>query len=146
MFGTDSGKNGWHGLKFIYECTLIYGVIFVPTNKFYRQMRKAYADSSDDKELYFIELRPNAFDRIHENSQAHIEVKVRMERFLSIWEERECHMYAISCENNDSYAPKSQFITNIIGQIMGSKDLSPTPIDTKASLHLNAYLYIFDCV
>ena len=50
MFGTYSGKNRWHGLKLIYERTLIYGVIFVPTNKISRQMRKTYADSYDDKD------------------------------------------------------------------------------------------------
>ena len=85
MFGTDSEKNGWHGLNFVYERTRIDGVIFGPTNKRSHQMIETYADSSNDKEPYFIELRPNAFDRTYENSKAHIEVKARMERYLSIW-------------------------------------------------------------
>ena len=36
-------------------------------------MMETYADSYDDEDPYFIELRPNVFYRIHENYQAHIE-------------------------------------------------------------------------
>ena len=103
-------------------------------------MMETYADSCNDKDPYFIELRPNTFDRNHKNSQAHIKVKVRMERFLSIWEEEGCCMVAISCANNDTYAENSQFITHLIGQMMGSQGLAPTPIDTEVSLHLNSCL------
>ena len=50
MFGPDSGKNGWHGLNFVYERTRIDGVIFDPTNKRSHQMMETYAESSDEKD------------------------------------------------------------------------------------------------
>ena len=65
MFNPDSRKNGWHGLNFIYERTFIDGVIYGPTNKLSNQMTETYADSSDDKGPYYIELRSNEFDRTH---------------------------------------------------------------------------------
>ena len=122
------------------------GVIFDPTNKNSHQMMETYADSSDDEDPYFTELRPNTFDRIHENSQAHIKGKYCMERFLSIWEEKGCRMVAISCANHNTYAAKSQFITHLMGRIMGSQGLAPTHIDTKMSLHMNSSLSIFGCL
>ena len=104
MFGPDSGNNGWHGLNLFYERNHIDGVIFGPTNKCSHQMTETYAESSDDKDPYFIELKPRKVDRIRENSQAHIKVKVCMERFLSIWEEEVCRMVSISCSNHYAYA------------------------------------------
>ena len=83
-------------------------------------MAQTYADSYDDDDPYFIELRPNALDRIHENYQAHIEGKCHMERFLIIWEEEGCRMVVISCANHDTYAANPQFITHLMGRIMGS--------------------------
>ena len=77
-------------------------------------MTETYADSSEDEDSYFIELRPNAFDRIHEDSQAHTESKYLMERLLSIWEEEGCHMVAMSCTNHDKYSANSQFITHLM--------------------------------
>ena len=65
-------------MNFVYERTRIDGVIFDPTNKRSHQMMETYADSSNYEDPYFIELKPNAFDRIHENSQTHIEGKDRM--------------------------------------------------------------------
>ena len=62
MFDSDSGKIGWHDLNFVYECTHKYGVIFDPTNKHSRKMTETYSDSSDDKDPYFIELIPKAFN------------------------------------------------------------------------------------
>ena len=144
MLGPDSGNNGWRGLNFVYERTRIDGVIFDPTNKRSHQMMETYADSSNDEDPYVIELKPNAFDRIHENSQTHIEGKDRMERFLSIWEEEGCRMVSISCANHDTYAANSQFITHLMGRILGSQGLAPTPIDTKMSLHMHSSLSIFD--
>ena len=143
MFGTDSGNNGWHGLNFIYECTRIYGVIFGPNNTRSNRTTETYEDSSDIKDPYFIELIPNAFDIIHENPQAHIQVKFYMVRLLSIWEEEGCRMVAISCENQDTHAANSQFITHLAGQMMGLQGLLPTPIDDKVNLHLNYSLSIF---
>ena len=87
MFGPYSRKNGWNGLNFIHERTRKYGVIFGPNKRQSYKMMEKYADSYDGKDPNLIELRPNAFDIIHENFQSHINVKVCMERFLSIWEE-----------------------------------------------------------
>ena len=144
MFDSDSGKNGWHELNLVYERTHIYEVIFDPTNKLSHQMTETYANSSDDEDPYFIELRPNAFDRINENSHAHNEGKYCMKCFLSIWEEEGCCMVSISCANHDTYAANSQFITHLMGRIMGSQGLAPTPIDTKVRLPLRFSLSIFD--
>ena len=55
----------------------------------------------------------------------------RMERFLSIWEEEGCNMVKMSCRDHDAYAANSQFITHLMGRILGEqKGLQPTPIDT----------------
>ena len=67
---------------------------------------------------------------IHEDSEAHVEGMDRMERFLSIWEEEGCHMVPLSCRDHDAYAANSQFVTHLIGRVLGSQGLSPTPIDT----------------
>ena len=85
MFGPEPVNNGWHGLKFVYERNRIDGVIFDPNNKRSCQMTETY-DSSDYEDPYFIELRPNTFDIICENSQAHIKGKYRIGHFLIIWE------------------------------------------------------------
>ena len=55
----------------------------------------------------------------------------RVERFLSIWEEEGCQMIPMSCERHDAYAADSQFLTHLMGRILGAQDLLPTPIDTK---------------
>lgn len=109
MFGPDSGKNGWGGLNFVYEKTRIDGVVADP------------ADATD-------EIGGHS---IHEDNEAHIEGMDRIERFLSIWEEEGCRMLAMSCKEHDSYAANSQFITHLMGRILGEQGLSVTPIDTK---------------
>ena len=53
-------------------------------------------------------------------------------------------MVAISCANYDTYDTNSQFSTHLIGRMMGSQGLVPTPIAAKVSLHLNCSLSIFD--
>jgi prephenate dehydrogenase len=55
----------------------------------------------------------------------------RIERFLSIWEEEGCRMVPLSCKSHDEYAANSQFITHLMGRILGAQGLSKTPIDTK---------------
>ena len=55
----------------------------------------------------------------------------RVERFLSIWEEEGCQMIPMSCERHDAYAADSQFLTHLMGRILGAQGLLPTPIDTK---------------
>lgn len=39
-------------------------------------------------------------------------------------------MVPLSCRDHDAYAANSQFITHLIGRVLGSQGLSPTPIDT----------------
>ena len=109
MFGPDSGKNGWNGLNFVYEKTRIDGVVTEPT------------DTAD-------EIGGHS---IHEDNESHVEGMDRIERFLSIWEEEGCRMIAMSCKEHDSHAANSQFITHLMGRILGEQGLSVTPIDTK---------------
>lgn len=59
-----------------------------------------------------------------------IEGRDRIERFLSIWEEEGCRMVPMSCREHDTYAANSQFITHLVGRVLGSQGLSATPIDT----------------
>ena len=119
MFGPDSGKNGWHGLNFVYERTRIDTVIL-----------EASAQTIQGRDS-FVEKGSGVIHSIHENSEAHIEGVDRMERFLSIWEEEGCKMVQLSCKEHDAYAANSQFITHLMGRILGAQGLEPTPIDTK---------------
>lgn len=40
-------------------------------------------------------------------------------------------MVEMSCEEHDRIAASTQFITHTVGRILGSMDLTPTPIDTR---------------
>ena len=40
-------------------------------------------------------------------------------------------MTPLSCANHDAYAANSQFITHLMGRILGAQGLQPTPIDTR---------------
>mmetsp|Transcript_30439 Transcript_30439/g.61720 ORF Transcript_30439/g.61720 Transcript_30439/m.61720 type:complete len:461 (+) Transcript_30439:75-1457(+) len=132
MFGPDSGKNGWHGLTFVYERTRIDGMLLDPAHeRSFHQLTDADADSADEDAGSFVELGSGAVHDVHENSEAHVEGMDRMERFLSIWEEEGCRMVPMSCADHDEYAANSQFITHLMGRILGSQGLSKTPIDTK---------------
>ncbi|OEU12435.1 arogenate dehydrogenase [Fragilariopsis cylindrus CCMP1102] len=62
---------------------------------------------------------------------SYTEAMDRIERFLSIWEEEGCRMVPLSCKSHDEYAANSQFITHLMGRILGAQGLSKTPIDTK---------------
>lgn len=53
-----------------------------------------------------------------------------LDRFLSIWEEEGCRMVPMSCGEHDRYAASSQFITHLVGRVLGDQHLKPTPIDT----------------
>eukprot|EP00566_Odontella_aurita_P009878 CAMPEP_0113548230 /NCGR_PEP_ID=MMETSP0015_2-20120614/12781_1 /TAXON_ID=2838 /ORGANISM="Odontella" /LENGTH=433 /DNA_ID=CAMNT_0000448843 /DNA_START=62 /DNA_END=1363 /DNA_ORIENTATION=- /assembly_acc=CAM_ASM_000160 len=132
MFGPDSGKKGWHGLTFVYERTRIDGVVLDPAHEnTFHQLAAADADPCDDEAGSFVELGSGTVHNVHENSEAHLEGMDRMERFLSIWEEEGCRMVALSCADHDAHAANSQFITHLMGRILGSQGLGPTPIDTK---------------
>jgi prephenate dehydrogenase len=123
MFGPDSGKNGWHGLNFVYEMTRIDGVVL-------DQPKERSSSILDDPDS-FVEEGSGKIHSVHEDSEAHIEGKDRIERFLSIWEEEGCRMVPLSCKDHDIYAANSQFITHLMGRILGAQGLEPTPIDTK---------------
>ena len=110
MFGPDSGKDSWRNLNFVYERTRINQVVLDDNDTLV-----------DDRGLVH---------SIHEDCEAHVEGMDRMERFLSIWEEEGCHMVPLSCRDHDAYAANSQFLTHLIGRVLGSQGLSPTPIDT----------------
>ena len=54
------------------------------------------------------------------------------ERFLSLFESAGCRMVEMSCTQHDVYAANSQFLTHLVGRMLGSVgDLRSTPIDTK---------------
>uniref|UniRef100_A0A7S1ZVD2 Prephenate/arogenate dehydrogenase domain-containing protein n=1 Tax=Trieres chinensis TaxID=1514140 RepID=A0A7S1ZVD2_TRICV len=132
MFGPDSGKNGWQGLTFVYERTRIDGVILDPAyERSFHQLTQEESGTADEMAGSFVELGSGKIHTVHENSEAHVEGMDRMERFLSIWEEEGCRMVALSCANHDAYAANSQFITHLMGRILGSQGLHSTPIDTK---------------
>lgn len=117
MFGPDSGKNGWQDLNFVYERTRIDQMVLDP-----KSARHQTGESLVDV--------AGGLHSIHENSESHVEGVDRIERFLSIWEEEGCRMVPMSCAEHDSYAANSQFITHLMGRILGNQGLAPTPIDT----------------
>lgn len=127
MFGPDSGKNGWHNLNFVYEKTRVDRVVFDPNSN---NLGAVDDDDDDDVRGTFVD-DAGAFHSIHEDSEAHVEAMDRIERFLSIWEEEGCRMVPMSCKSHDEYAANSQFITHLMGRILGTQGLSRTPIDTK---------------
>jgi prephenate dehydrogenase len=55
----------------------------------------------------------------------------RASDFLSIWEAERCKMVEMSCELHDEYAANTQFITHLMGRILGEQGLAQTPIDTR---------------
>eukprot|EP00977_Amphora_coffeiformis_P002321 scaffold434_cov175-Amphora_coffeaeformis.AAC.4 len=118
MFGPDSGKNGWQNLNFVYEKTRIDQLVL-----------DSSADIQQRTSESFVNMTGGVHS-IHEDSEAHVEGVDRIERFLSIWEEEGCRMVPMSCAEHDSFAANSQFITHLMGRILGNQGLSPTPIDT----------------
>eukprot|EP00546_Thalassionema_frauenfeldii_P012796 CAMPEP_0178915446 /NCGR_PEP_ID=MMETSP0786-20121207/12032_1 /TAXON_ID=186022 /ORGANISM="Thalassionema frauenfeldii, Strain CCMP 1798" /LENGTH=352 /DNA_ID=CAMNT_0020588559 /DNA_START=123 /DNA_END=1181 /DNA_ORIENTATION=+ len=119
MFGPDSGKDSWNGLNFVYEKTRVDGVLLNPDDA---------TTSSSPEEFTDVAGRKHS---IHEDNESHVEGIDRIERFLSIWEEEGCRMIPMSCKTHDSHAANSQFITHLMGRILGEQGLSNTPIDTK---------------
>ena len=121
MFGPDSGKNGWFDLNFVYEKTRINKVVF-------DVRRRPPSDPAPSETFVDITGKQHS---IHENSEAHVESMDRIERFLSIWEEEGCRMVPMTCKEHDEFAANSQFMTHLMGRILGAQGLRPTPIDTK---------------
>mmetsp|Transcript_4461 Transcript_4461/g.5160 ORF Transcript_4461/g.5160 Transcript_4461/m.5160 type:complete len:433 (-) Transcript_4461:422-1720(-) len=135
MFGPDSGSNGWHGLNFVYERTRIDGVILDSTQR--TTGSTVEHDNVDVSKVNttvsktFVEKGTGKIHNVHEDSELHVESIDRMERFLSIWEEEGCRMVELSCKDHDAYAANSQFLTHLMGRILGEQGLKQTPIDTK---------------
>jgi len=133
MFGPDSGKYGWQGLKFVYERTRIDGVIHKPQSD---ESTHQLSETELDEDIYasvddtFVDMK-GAVHSIHENNEAHLVGMDRLERFLSIWEEEGCNMIPLSCKEHDQYAANSQFITHLTGRTLDSQVLTPTPVDTQ---------------
>lgn len=136
MFGPDSGKNGWHGLTFVYERTRIHGVVLDQTKTTHLEEQNENSDPEDsdvvNRHQSFIDI-DGVKHNIHEDSEVYTEGMDRMERFLSIWEEEGCRMIPLSCKDHDSHAANSQFVTHLMGRILDSSqmELKKTPIDTK---------------
>lgn len=128
MFGPDSAKHGWQGQRFVYERTRVDKVLLDPdmdrTSLYRRQLD---IDSDGDSEAEFVD-NMGLSHNMHENSDSHVEGMDRIERFLSIWEEEGCSMIAMSCKVHDEYTANSQFITHLMGRILGAQGLSATPV------------------
>jgi arogenate dehydrogenase (NADP+), plant len=92
MFGPESGKNSWSNLNFVFEKTRLAGVT-------YPNPQSTLNDPSSGMDAAF------SIDRV--------------ERFLSLFEEEGCNMVELSCEEHDKAAANSQFITHLVGRILG---------------------------
>lgn len=129
MFGPDSARDSWRGQTFVFERTRIDKVLLGESGAKVNKSVRLDAENTD-KEISFVDSQGTIRD-VHENSNAHVEGMDRMERFLSIWEEEGCQMTPLSCKDHDTYASDSQFITHLMGRILGQQGLQPTPIDTR---------------
>mmetsp|Transcript_3447 Transcript_3447/g.7594 ORF Transcript_3447/g.7594 Transcript_3447/m.7594 type:complete len:421 (-) Transcript_3447:1127-2389(-) len=129
MFGPDSAKHGWQGQTFVYERTRIDKLLLDPSKDRSFHHRLSQTDNSDSENEFLDEK--GVSHGVHENSEAHVMGMDRMERFLSIWEEEGCNMISMSCKEHDEFTANSQFITHLMGRILGAQKLKPTPIDTK---------------
>lgn len=129
----------WRNLNFVYEKTRINQVVLADP------LLHAQNTTGEDA---FVDST-GSVRYLHEDSEAHIEGMDRIERFLSIWEEEGCRMVELSCAAHDAYAANSQFVTHLVGRVLGSQGeciavveeannsqnsfvtgLSHTPIDT----------------
>jgi len=129
MFGPDSAKHGWHGQTFVYERTRVDKVLLDPSKD--RSFHHRLGDTGrTDSVNEFLDEQGVSHD-VHENSESHVMGMDRMERFLSIWEEEGCEMISMSCKEHDEFTASSQFITHLMGRILGAQGLQATPIDTK---------------
>eukprot|EP00667_Euglena_gracilis_P006023 EG_transcript_6066 len=57
--------------------------------------------------------------------------ETRCNRFLAVFGEAGCRMEEMSCEDHDSYAAGSQFITHATGRMLHQLGIATTPINTK---------------
>ncbi len=155
MFGPDSGKHGWDGLRFVYERTRVNGKILtsnrdsvqVTNNNGVVRSEQGSSESTIESTASRIsnsdagcslQLQQQQSLKQDENhcqlsQNEMITPEERMERFLSIWEEEGCEMIELTCKDHDSYSANSQFITHLLGRILDEQclGLGPTPIDTR---------------
>jgi len=125
MFGPDSAAHGWQGQTFVYEKTRINKILMDPVSEEPKnELDGEEGDTYVDGKGILCSLYDDACDE-------HVEGMDRIERFLSIWEEEGCIMTPLSCQDHDAYAANSQFITHLVGRILGAQGLHSTPIDTK---------------
>lgn len=127
MFGPISGANGWNNLKFIYEKTRVNKKLLDSPDGDDEEGEKKPALSK----LSRMTMRSITHTHCEDEPDATIKGMDRMERFLSIWEAEGCEMTALSCQDHDEHAAKSQFITHLMGRVLGAQGLAPTPVDTK---------------
>lgn len=130
MFGPDSAQHGWNGLNFVYERTRIDGIVWDQEPS---KLGGGKELSTHEQSTCNGTATTEQKDRLGQKKylESHTEGTDRLERFLSIWEEEGCRMVPLSCVEHDTYAANSQFITHLMGRILGKQGLSPTPIDTK---------------
>jgi len=128
MFGPISGKDGWADLKFIYEKTRCNGKLLKGERTSMSSLRKQRVTVAGNQARKLVKGK---YDEQPEENSSEKEGLDRMERFLSIWEEEGCHMEEMTCKDHDMFAAKSQFITHLMGRVLGKQNLMPTPVDTK---------------
>jgi len=140
MFGPDSAKDGWQGQTFVYEKTRINKVVKDPIGELSNKLMDELIGGNNDEEEEPCdtpeeegedEQQPAFFDSCKSVDDSYVDGVDRIERFLSIWEEEGCKMIPMSCHDHDAYSADSQFITHLMGRILGAQGLEPTPIDTK---------------
>lgn len=137
MFGPDSAKDGWQGQTFVYEKTRINKVVKDPIGELSNKLMDELIGNNDEEEPCDTpdeEGQQSAFFdscKSVDDSDEYVDGVDRIERFLSIWEEEGCKMIPMSCHDHDAYSADSQFITHLMGRILGVQGLEPTPIDTK---------------
>mmetsp|Transcript_18204 Transcript_18204/g.23985 ORF Transcript_18204/g.23985 Transcript_18204/m.23985 type:complete len:701 (+) Transcript_18204:119-2221(+) len=56
----------------------------------------------------------------------------RCQAFLNVFEGERCKMVEMSAEMHDRYSANGQFVTHLMGRVLGEQNLMHTPIDTKA--------------
>ena len=61
-------------------------------------------------------------------SSSHAQTMCVCRSVSSIWEEEGCDMVSMSCKEHDGFTANSQFITHLMGRILGAQGLKATPV------------------
>ncbi len=80
-----------------------------------------------DSGSYSIASLPLVYDKVRVNTS---EGKQRCSAFLDTFSEFRCKMVPMSCEMHDELSANSQFVTHLIGRILGELDIKESTIDT----------------